>query len=132
MREILLTSKETQERPTLLRDVVADGAAQHRIAGLEGIEYGALSDRARDLDFHLAPNIRQGAEMMRECDSDHPKCVHASVCTSTESTAGRSRTIGTQLSPASADAYTCPPVVPKYTPQESSESTAMASRNTFT
>jgi len=39
--------------------------------------------------------------------------LHASVCTSTESTAGRSRTIGFQLSPASAEAYTCPPVVPK-------------------
>jgi hypothetical protein len=57
---------------------------------------------------------------------------HGSVCTSTESTAGRSRTTGDQLSPASAEAYTCPPVVPKYTPHRSSESTAMASRNTFT
>src|SRR6184192_832297 len=39
--------------------------------------------------------------------------VHFSVCTSTDNTAGRSRTIGAQLSPASVDAYTCPPVVPK-------------------
>src|SRR6267378_1083322 len=58
--------------------------------------------------------------------------AHASVCTSTESTPGRSRTMGAQLSPASADAYTCPPLVPKYMPHLSSESTAMASRNTFT
>src|ERR1700704_5961105 len=58
--------------------------------------------------------------------------AHASVCTSTESTPGRSRTIGFQLSPASAEAYTCPPLVPKYTPHLSSESTAIASRNTFT
>ena len=29
---------------------------------------------------------------------------HGSVCTSTESTAGRSRTIGAQVSPASAEA----------------------------
>jgi hypothetical protein len=57
---------------------------------------------------------------------------HPSVCTSTESTAGKSRTIGFQLSPASAEAYTCPPLVPKYTPHLSSESTAMASRNTLT
>src|SRR5712671_6443397 len=55
--------------------------------------------------------------------------VHGSVCTSTDSTAGRSRTIGAQLSPASAEAYTCPPLVPKYRPHLSSESTAMASRN---
>ena len=40
--------------------------------------------------------------------------------------------IGWVLSPALAEAYTCPPVVPKYTPQASSESTAIASRNTFT
>src|ERR1700674_3183242 len=58
--------------------------------------------------------------------------AHASVCTSTESTPGKSRTIGAQLSPASADAYTCPPLVPKYMPHLSSESTAMASRKTLT
>src|SRR5258708_2427235 len=57
---------------------------------------------------------------------------HLSVCTSTDSTAGRSLTIGAQLSPASDEAYTWPPQVPKYTPHSSSESTAMASRNTLT
>ncbi len=35
-----------------------------------------------------------------------------SVWTSTERTAGRSRTTGIQLSPPSADPYTWPPVVP--------------------
>jgi len=40
--------------------------------------------------------------------------------------------MGAQLSPASADAYTCPPVVPKYTPHGSSASTVIASRNTLT
>ena len=57
---------------------------------------------------------------------------HGSVWTSTETTAGRSRTMGAQLSPALADTYTCPPVVPKYTPHGSSVSTAIASRNTLT
>jgi hypothetical protein len=38
---------------------------------------------------------------------------HPIVCTSTESTAGRSRTIGFQLSPASAEVYTWSSVVPK-------------------
>src|SRR5208282_1003088 len=41
---------------------------------------------------------------------------YCNVCTSTESTAGRSRTIGAHESPASAEPYTCPPLVPKYTP----------------
>ena len=36
------------------------------------------------------------------------------------------------LSPASFEAYTWPPVVPKYTPQSSSVSTAIASRRTLT
>jgi hypothetical protein len=42
-----------------------------------------------------------------------PTQAYASVCTSTLNTAGRSRTIGFQLSPASAEQYTWPPVVPK-------------------
>src|SRR5204862_7682006 len=41
--------------------------------------------------------------------------LHGSVWTSTESTGGSSRTIGGQLSPASAEAYTCPQAVPTYT-----------------
>jgi hypothetical protein len=40
--------------------------------------------------------------------------------------------MGIQLSPESAEAYTCPPVVPKYIPHESSESTASALRKIFT
>ena len=51
----------------------------------------------------------EGAARCGICD----RLTHARVCTSTESTAGRSRTIGFQLSPASAEAYTCPPLVPK-------------------
>src|SRR5712692_402341 len=35
MGQILLTGEEAQERPALLCDVVADGTAQHGIAGLE-------------------------------------------------------------------------------------------------
>ena len=61
-----------------------------------------------DLEFHLAFDARQLPEIRREHNSDH-----RSVWTSTDSTGGRSRTMGAQLSPASADAYTCPPVVPK-------------------
>ena len=108
VRQILLAGEEPHERPALLRDVIADRAAQHRIAGLERVEDRALRDRALDVELHLAADVRQRPQMRRQHDSDH-----GSVCTSTESTAGRSRTMGAQLSPASADAYTCPPVVPK-------------------
>jgi hypothetical protein len=37
--------------------------------------------------------------------------------------------MGAQLSRASAAAYTCPLLIPKYTPHESSESTAIASHH---
>ena len=47
--------------------------------------------------FTFAADLREVAQMIRE---DHP---NHSVCTSTDSTAGRSRTIGFQLSPASAE-----------------------------
>src|SRR4029453_10397963 len=99
----------------------------HRIAGLERVENRALRDLTLDVELHLAIDLRELAQMCWERDTDH----HGSVWTSTDTTAGRSRTMGAQLSPASADAYTCPPVVPKYTPHTSSVSTAIASRNTL-
>src|SRR5229473_1171268 len=125
--QILFASEETQEGPAPLRYVITDGAAQHRILGLKRIDHRALCGLAADFELHLAADARQPAQMWREYDPNH-----GSVWTSTESTAGRSRTMGAQLSPASAEAYTCPPVVPKYTPHLSRESTAMASRKTLT
>src|SRR6266536_1309300 len=125
--EVLRAGKEPQERPALEGDVVADGPAQHRIPGLECVEDRRPRGPAIEVELHLVAHVRQGAQMRRKDDADH-----GNVWTSTDSTAGRSRTMGAQLSPASADAYTCPPVVPKYTPQRSSASTAIASRNTLT
>src|SRR5438046_3812806 len=129
MSQVPLARKEPQERPSLLGDVVADRAAQHGIARLERIQYRGARDRPPpgDVERHLAFDLRQRAQVRRQHHADH-----ASVWTSTDSTAGRSRTMGAQLSPPSADPYTCPPVVPKYTPHGSSESTAIASRSTFT
>ncbi len=124
---ILTAGEKSQEGPALEGDVVADGAAEHGVAGLKRVEDGTRGDLAVDLDAHLGAGVGQGSQMRREHNSNHGR-----VCTSTESTAGRLLTMGAQLSPASGEAYTWPPVVPKYMPQESSESTAMASRNTFT
>ena len=108
MGEVLLAREEPHKRLALVPDVIADRPAQHRIAGLEGIEDRALRGPAINLKLHFAVEVRQHQERRREHDSDH-----GNVWTSTESTAGRSRTMGAQLSPASAEAYTCPPVVPK-------------------
>ena len=126
--KILLAGEEPHERPALLRDVVADRPAQHRIAGLERVEDRALRDRSPSTSRVTSPLTPAS---VRRC-AGSSTLNHGSVWTSTESTAGRSRTMGAQLSPASADAYTWPPVVPKYTPHESSESTAIASRSTLT
>src|SRR5207245_234559 len=125
--QVPLARKESQERPSPLGNVVSNRPAQHGIAGLERVQHRAPSDPARDLELHLAFDLRERPQVRGEHHADH-----RSVWTSTDSTAGRSRTMGAQLSPASADAYTCPPVVPKYTPHGSSVSTAIASRSTFT
>src|SRR5208283_640183 len=119
--------EKPDERPAPPRRAVADGSAEHRVGRLDRVDEGALGGPAPDLEDHRAARARKGAKVRRENDLDH-----GSVCTSTDSTAGRSRTIGAQESPLSLDAYTCPPVVPKYTPHDSSESTAMASRSTLT
>jgi len=127
MRQIPLTGEEPNERPALVRDVVADRPAQHRILGFQCVQDRAQRRRPFNPELDLFADARQHPQMMREYDSDHGR-----VWTSTDSTAGRSRTMGAQLSPESTEAYTCPPVVPKYTPHESSESTAIALRNTLT
>src|SRR5262249_28003812 len=125
--QVLLAREEAQERTAFLRDVIANRAAQHWIAGLDRVEPRTLRCLTRHVDVHFAVDLRQPSQMRLELDSDH-----GSVWTSTDRIAGRSRTMGAQLSPASAETYTWPPVVPKYTPHDSSESTAIASRNTLT
>jgi len=66
MGQILLAGKEPQERSALLRDVLADRPAQHRIAGLECVENRALRGRTLDLDLHFAANARKRSQMRRE------------------------------------------------------------------
>ena len=53
----------------------------------------------RDVELDFAGDLREGAQVRRELHPDHRR-----VWTSTERTAGRSRTIGAQESPASAEA----------------------------
>ena len=125
--EVLFARKEPDECSALFGVAVTECSTQNRVLSFERIKDKALGGWAVDLECHFAVDVRDCPEMRGENDSDH-----GNVCTSTESTAGRSRTIGAQLSPASADAYTWPPVVPKYTPQGSRASTAIASRRTLT
>src|SRR5260370_22193852 len=109
--QVPLACKESQDRPSLLGDVVANRAAQHWIAGLERVQERTPTDPARDVERHLTVDLRQRPQVRGEHHADH-----ASVWTSTDSTAGRSRTMGAPVSAAAADAYTCPPVGAEYTP----------------
>src|SRR5262249_42678891 len=106
--DVLLASEETQERPALFGDVVSDGPLQHGIGDFECVKDGALRYLTLDLELQLAAGARQRSQVRREDHSDH-----GSVWISTDRTAGRSRTIGDHVSPALAEAYTWPPVVPK-------------------
>src|ERR1700687_3378631 len=99
MRKVFLASEEPQEAPALLRDVVADRPSQHGIASLKGVEDRTLSGLTLDVERHLAVDACQRPQVCRKLDADH-----GNVWTSTETTAGRSRTMGAQLSPASEDA----------------------------
>jgi len=75
--EILFAGEEAQKRPALLRDLVADSAAQHRIPGLESIKYRALRNRAFDVELHFAAHVRQRSKVLRDCDSDHIELMNA-------------------------------------------------------
>jgi len=63
MGDILFAGEEPQKRPTLLRDLVAYGAAQHRKAGFERVEDRALSGLTLDLQLHIAAYMRQCPQM---------------------------------------------------------------------
>src|SRR5213075_345500 len=96
---VLLADEEPHERTALAAIVVADRAPENRVARLQRVEDTPLRDRAVDLDQNLARDPGEVAQMGGEDDPDH-----GSVCTSTESTAGRSRTTASHVSPPSADA----------------------------
>ena len=91
MGHVLLAGKESYKRPALLGNVVADRPAQHGIPRLERVENRALRDRSIDFELNFALNVGQGSQMKREHNADH-----GSVWTSTETTGGRSRTMGAQ------------------------------------
>src|SRR5437773_12136762 len=99
MRYILPEREEPNEWPAQLSNVIAHCAAEHRITSFERVEYCTLGHGSRNIQLYFAVNPRQRAQMGRQYNANHGR-----VCTSTESTPGRSRTMGFQLSPPLADA----------------------------
>src|SRR4051812_44100986 len=98
MRQIRLAREKPHVWTALLGDMIADRASQHGVSSLQRIEK-AFDSALLDFDLELAVQAPQRSQMRREYDSNH-----LIVWTSTESTAGRSRTMGLQVSPASGDA----------------------------
>ena len=112
---VFCAREEAQEWSALKRHMVANRSAQHWVACLERVEDRSLCNGTADMKLNFAVDMRERSQMIRKHDADCRSVLlyHGSVWTSTDSTGGRSRTIGDQLSPASAEAYTCPPLVPK-------------------
>ena len=99
MRYILAAGEEPDPGPALHCYVLTNRAAQHRESCFQGIEYRTLRNYAVDFDSYLAVTARERLQVVRQHDPDHEI-----VWVSTDNTPGRSRTIGSQLSPLSLDA----------------------------
>ena len=79
--------------------MVPNRPAQDRMTFFQGIQDAAQRNWLRDINLHFACDAREVSQMIRQLNADH-----GSICTSTEQTAGKSRTMGFQLSPLSAEA----------------------------
>ena len=71
MGEIFLTGEKADQGATLFGGLIADGAAEHGIFLLEGVEDGALGDGSGHIEMDFAIDAGEGAEMMGEDDADH-------------------------------------------------------------
>lgn len=69
--EIFSAREEPQKRPTLLRDMVANGPCKHGVACFERIQHGALGNRAFYLELYLRIDLRQCSQMIGEHHADH-------------------------------------------------------------
>lgn len=93
--EVFLATVEPEVRSTLATVAVTHCAEQHRVSRLKAVQEQALCHRAGHLNAYLSADVSKVLQMRRQDNPDH-----VNTWTSTESTAGRSRTIGAQLSPS--------------------------------
>src|SRR3954469_25705712 len=93
MRKVLLAGKEAQEGAALQGPMLADGAAQHRVARLDGVKDGARGDSAGDLDLEVAADPRQIAQVKWKYDADfaHGMSTSAFALPPKERREGRAR-----------------------------------------
>ncbi len=95
VRHVPLAAKIANKIATLMGDMVANGAAEHRVLGLKCVEDRVGCYRGRNFEGDLRAGPSQVAQMVRQGNSDFGPC-HGNVCTSTDNTLGRSRTIVVQ------------------------------------
>jgi len=69
--EILLAGVEADEVAALAGGVVADGAAEHGVAGFQGVEDGAQRDGWGNVELDLAGDAGEGFQVVGDNDADH-------------------------------------------------------------
>src|SRR5271165_1224576 len=108
VRKILFAGVIPNERSPAECVGIPDRSAQDREKQFNCIEQRSKRDRSvlggADLELNVIIDPGQVPKMKWEDNADHCYYDYARTWTSTDSTAGRSRTIGFQVSPLSADA----------------------------
>jgi hypothetical protein len=69
--QVLLAREEPHESATLAALLVANGPAQHRVAGFQRVEHRALGYRAADEKFDLAVDAGQSPQVRWKHNPDH-------------------------------------------------------------
>src|SRR6185369_352255 len=65
-REVFFACEEPEEGPALECVVVADGSAEHGVAGFEGVENGADGDGRWNFKCDVAVDMRKVAKVVRQ------------------------------------------------------------------
>lgn len=99
MREVGVTGVKAHHRPTLPHSVTEDRSTKGGEAFFDGRDNSGDRRSLARIDCDLAAHVCQHLEMRRQNHANH-----ANVCTSTESTGGRSRAIALEESPPSGEA----------------------------
>lgn len=71
VRPVLFADEETDEGAALRRNLVADRAAEHRIARFERGKNRRKSGRAIDFERDFAADLGEGTEVIGEDETDH-------------------------------------------------------------
>ena len=72
MRHVFLAGEEADERPPNVRDVIADRATKHRIAGFESVEDCPSCNRPGvDVECDLGVDVGENAQVVGKQDANH-------------------------------------------------------------